>query len=264
MRRNPGAGPERPVVLLVDDDPGIRELYATWLADEWTPLTAGTAGDAEAALDSPLVAAVLDRELPGSSGEALLRQVRSRHPGLPVAFVSVHDPDCEVLRLRADDYLHKPATAAELRNLVTALARRGHLEPDRRRLAALLSLRDAFRRSAGPDALEGREAIRAELDRLASAASDERERDAGDVEDPDGRTREDGSEPGGRDPGPPGGDPGPAGEDPRPGRNGSGPGPSGTGSGGGRGSDPRRDPVPASVAATLRPGVLDRDEDPAR
>jgi DNA-binding response OmpR family regulator len=259
------------VVLLVDDDPGIRELYATWLADEWTPLTAGTAGDAEAALDSPLVAAVLDRELPGSSGEALLRQVRSRHPGLPVAFVSVHDPDCDALRLGADDYLHKPATAAELRNLVTAIARRGHLEPDRRRLAALLSLRDAFRRSAGPDALEGREAIRAELDRLATVASDDGERDPRGAPDADGGPREGGSGPCGRDseplgdnPGPDGSDPGPAGEDPKPGRNGSGPGPSGTGSGGGRGSDPRRDPVPASVAATLRPGVLDRDEDPAR
>ena len=68
-------------ILVVEDEPGIREMLAAWLR------TAGfecdTAGDAETALEAAGCrapdAALLDIALPGKDGVWLARALRQRH-----------------------------------------------------------------------------------------------------------------------------------------------------------------------------------------
>ena len=108
-----------PTVLVVDDEPPIRRLLRTGLSTQgYAILEAGTA---RAALDclgherADLV--ILDLGLPDMRGHDLLREIRARHPDLPVVVLSSRDDEggkVEALDLGADDYVTKPFGMAEL------------------------------------------------------------------------------------------------------------------------------------------------------
>ena len=117
-------------ILVVDDEPGIREMLAAWLR------TAGfecdTAGDAEAALEAagcraPDVA-LLDIALPGKDGVWLARALRQRHHDTALIMVTGlqrFDAAVEGMHLGILDYLLKPFTRGELLDaLRSALASR--------------------------------------------------------------------------------------------------------------------------------------------
>lgn len=125
-----------PRVLVVDDDPEIREMLASTLdfAGFVVDVAAG-ATEALAALRAqrPDVL-VLDVSMPGTDGFELVQLVRRRDAGLPVLFLSARDTvDDRVrgLRLGADDYVTKPFSAVEVVARLDALLRRGALvQPD--------------------------------------------------------------------------------------------------------------------------------------
>lgn len=125
-----------PRVLVVDDDPEIREMLASTLD------FAGFAVDVAAGATEALAALraqrpdvlVLDVSMPGTDGFELVQLVRRRDAALPVLFLSARDSvDDRVrgLRLGADDYVTKPFSAAEVVARLDALLRRGSVaEPD--------------------------------------------------------------------------------------------------------------------------------------
>ncbi|MEN1974324.1 MULTISPECIES: response regulator transcription factor [unclassified Cellulomonas] len=125
-----------PRVLVVDDDPEIREMLASTLdfAGFVVDVAAG-ATEALAALRAqrPDVL-VLDVSMPGTDGFELVQLVRRRDAGLPVLFLSARDTvDDRVrgLRLGADDYVTKPFSAVEVVARLDALLRRGSVvQPD--------------------------------------------------------------------------------------------------------------------------------------
>ncbi|MEX2542989.1 MAG: response regulator transcription factor [Trueperaceae bacterium] len=116
------------VILVVEDEPAVRELVTFHL--ERGGFTVRAAEDAEQAwpllADSDLL--VLDRMLPGASGEELLRRLRradgSRLPVLMLTARGTELDRVEGLEAGADDYLVKPFSAAELVARVRALLRR--------------------------------------------------------------------------------------------------------------------------------------------
>ncbi|MFN2982454.1 two-component system response regulator AruR, partial [Escherichia coli] len=74
-----------PRVLVVDDDPVIRELLQAYLGEEgYDVLCAGNAGQAEACLaecahlGQPVELVLLDIRLPGKDGLTLTRELRVR------------------------------------------------------------------------------------------------------------------------------------------------------------------------------------------
>ncbi len=108
-----------PLVLIVDDEPSHRRLYADTLATQGLATT--TAGDAESALkvireEQPALV-VSDVRMPGASGLDLLRQARTCCPTLPfllvTAFANVREA-VAALRMGAVDYLAKPVDLDEL------------------------------------------------------------------------------------------------------------------------------------------------------
>jgi CheY-like chemotaxis protein len=85
--------PPTPVVLLVDDEPEVRNLFMEVLnADGITSVQAATAEHAWAILESGLVpsAVLLDLQMPGMGGLGFLLQLRAdaRYAGLPVTIVT--------------------------------------------------------------------------------------------------------------------------------------------------------------------------------
>lgn len=111
----------RATILVVEDDPNIREIVAMILGDEGYRVL--QAGDGAAALSlvqqEGLDLIVSDVKMPGLDGFGLCEQVRANRDlsQLPFIFLTASDERADVRRgmvLGADDYLTKPFEAHEL------------------------------------------------------------------------------------------------------------------------------------------------------
>ena len=126
-----GAG-ER--ILVVDDEPDITALVAYHLAKNgFRVSTAGNGADALRAVsdESPSLI-VLDRMLPGMSGDDVLASVRGNAVSrdIPVLMLTARREELDRIRglaLGADDYLTKPFSTQELVLRVTAILRRSRV-----------------------------------------------------------------------------------------------------------------------------------------
>ena len=112
-----------PHLLIVDDDPTVRESLADAL--ERPSLTVSTAGSGEEALahlgEDRADLILTDLRMPGMDGVELLRQIRARAPGVEVILMTAHDNMPSVvaaMREGAREFLVKPLHLGELRALV--------------------------------------------------------------------------------------------------------------------------------------------------
>ena len=115
-------------VLVVDDDPHIRELVRVWLErDGCRVAQAADGAEAEAVLatEAPDLI-ILDIMLPGRDGWTLCREIRaaSDHPILMLTARGDTRDKVRGLGLGADDYLVKPFDPRELVARVRALLKR--------------------------------------------------------------------------------------------------------------------------------------------
>jgi two-component system OmpR family response regulator len=117
-------------ILMVDDDPGIRDVVSDFLGRHGYKVdTAGDAREMEQALErGPVDLIVLDIMLPGEDGLAICRRLASSEGGGPsIIMLSAMGEDTDRivgLELGADDYLAKPCNPRELLARVRAVLRR--------------------------------------------------------------------------------------------------------------------------------------------
>ena len=137
-------------VLVVEDEPYLAEAVRTGLRLE--AISADIAGDGDTALELLTInaydIAVLDRDIPGPSGDEVARSIVASGSGMPILMLTAADrldDKASGFGLGADDYLTKPF---ELRELVLRLRaldrRRAHNRPPVREIAGLRL--DPFRR----------------------------------------------------------------------------------------------------------------------
>jgi len=119
---------ERLRVLLVDDNASVLRFLASAFSSNQCQVT--TAGTAEQALeqlsDDPFDLVVSDIKMPGLSGLDLLRAVKGKQPGTPVVLITgVPSVNSAVFGLRhgAYDYLPKPFSVSEVKELIKRLRR---------------------------------------------------------------------------------------------------------------------------------------------
>ncbi|PZQ65627.1 MAG: DNA-binding response regulator [Phenylobacterium zucineum] len=122
----PGAGAK---ILMVDDDPGIRDVVSDFLGRHGYKVeTAADAGEMERALErGPVDLIVLDVMLPGEDGLAICRRLTTAEVAPPIIMLSAMGEDTDRivgLELGADDYLAKPCNPRELLARVRAVLRR--------------------------------------------------------------------------------------------------------------------------------------------
>jgi two-component system response regulator ResD len=115
-------------VLVVDDEPIVREVAVRYLEQEgYRTLEAGDGDSARTLLEEEAPSlVVLDLMLPGTDGLALCRWIRSRSD-LPVIMVTALGEEADRLAgldVGADDYLVKPFSPRELVARVKAVLRR--------------------------------------------------------------------------------------------------------------------------------------------
>jgi putative two-component system response regulator len=120
-------------ILIVDDDPAIRDLLAAFLSSQ--RLESRSARDGLEALalavQGPRLSLVLsDLEMPGMSGLELLQKLKALDPTLQVVMISgLHDVDLvrRCLREGAYDYIAKPFEPEDLFNTVERALERARL-----------------------------------------------------------------------------------------------------------------------------------------
>ncbi|WP_129117046.1 response regulator transcription factor [Halegenticoccus tardaugens] len=130
---------EPPLVLVVEDEPDLADLYAAWLSDGCRIRTAYGGRDALSALDAAVDVVLLDRRMPGFSGDDVLAAVRDRDLDCRVAMVTAVEPDVDVIEMGFDDYLVKPVAKEALRETVSNLHRRSAYDAGVRELFSLAS-----------------------------------------------------------------------------------------------------------------------------
>ena len=118
-----------PTVLLVDDEPIVREVVARYLRREgFETIEAGDGDTARGLVESARPAlVVLDVMMLGMDGLALCRWIRARSD-LPVILLTARGEDTDRivgLELGADDYVPKPFNPRELLARLRAVLRRG-------------------------------------------------------------------------------------------------------------------------------------------
>ncbi|VTT87822.1 HoxA-like transcriptional regulator [Halorubrum sp. DM2] len=127
---------------MVEDEPDLADLYAAWLGDEYRVRTAYGGHEALDQLDEAddeVDAILLDRRMPGLSGDEVLTAVRDRGINCRVAMVTAVEPDFDILEMGFDDYLVKPVTSDTLRDTVEGLLRRGEYDTEVQELFSLTS-----------------------------------------------------------------------------------------------------------------------------
>ena len=142
-------------VLVVEDEPYMAEAIRDGLRLE--AIAADIAGDGDTALEllgvNAYDIAVLDRDIPGPSGDEVAESIVASGSGIPILMLTAADrldDKASGFGLGADDYLTKPF---ELRELVLRLRaldrRRVHSRPPVREIAGLRL--DPFRREVYRD-----------------------------------------------------------------------------------------------------------------
>jgi two-component system, OmpR family, response regulator VanR len=142
-------------VLVVEDEPYMAEAIRDGLRLE--AMAADIAGDGDTALEllrfNVYDIAVLDRDIPGPSGDEIAERIVASRSGMPILMLTAADrldDKAAGFELGADDYLTKPF---ELRELVLRLRaldrRRAYTRPPVREIAGLGL--DPFRREVYRD-----------------------------------------------------------------------------------------------------------------
>jgi two-component system phosphate regulon response regulator OmpR len=121
-------------ILLVDDDPELRQLLSTYLGrNGFDTLLLPDTRQLDAFLEryQPRLL-VLDLMLPGEDGLAACRRLRARGETLPVIMLTARDEAVDRvigLQMGADDYLGKPFDPRELVARIEAVLRRATRPP---------------------------------------------------------------------------------------------------------------------------------------
>ena len=122
-------------VLVVEDEPLMAQAIRDGLRLE--AIASDIAGDGETALELLSInaydIAVLDRDIPGPSGDEVAQSIVASGSGMPILMLTAADrldDKASGFELGADDYLIKPFSPRELVARVRALLRRAHTETE--------------------------------------------------------------------------------------------------------------------------------------
>jgi DNA-binding response OmpR family regulator len=112
---------DKSVVLIVEDEPDVAETYNLWLADRYEVRMAQSGDEGLEKLDDRVDVVLLDRMMPGLSGDEVLDRIRERRLDCRVAMVTAVEPDFDILDMGFDAYLSKPIKSEQLHETVSNL-----------------------------------------------------------------------------------------------------------------------------------------------
>ena len=115
---------DRPMILIIDDEPDTVQIIELWLADSYAVRTATSGAAGLDALDPAVDVVLLDRRMPGISGDDVLRRIRERAEAYQVGLVTATDPDFDLIELDFDTFVKKPLDESTIIDTVERLLAR--------------------------------------------------------------------------------------------------------------------------------------------
>lgn len=105
-------------VVIVEDEESLAELFAYRLEDEYNTTIAPHAGDAIANITNETDFVLLDRRLPGMSGDKILEYINDEPITVNVIIISAIDPCEKVIHEPYDEYITKSVNNGEIKNAI--------------------------------------------------------------------------------------------------------------------------------------------------
>jgi DNA-binding response OmpR family regulator len=170
--------PDQSTVLVVDDEQDVADLYAMWLQDDYRVRSAYEGDAALDVLDDSVDVVLLDRRMPGQSGDEVLEEIRNHELNCRVVMVTAVKPDFDILEMGFDDYLVKPVSAEELHETVSKMLARVDYDAKLQEFYSLVSKKAVLESEKDEQALEANEdyvELREEIERLREAVDASRD-----------------------------------------------------------------------------------------
>jgi CheY-like chemotaxis protein len=156
-------------VLVVDDEQEITETYSELLDDRYTVEVANSGEQALEILSEGIDVVLLDRRMPGMSGDELLEAIRAEGFDCRVVMITAVDPDTNIIGMEFDEYLVKPVSEQQLHEVVDRMLTRDHLDQQIQRMVSVASRLATLESKLDYEQLERSdeyESLRAEFDTL--------------------------------------------------------------------------------------------------
>lgn len=112
------------VVLIVEDEEDLAQSYEAVLKSSYTVRVATSGEEGLERADDDVDVVLLDRRMPGMSGDELLAKLVERGIRAKVAMLTAVEPDKNIVDLPFDDYITKPVDHNGLIALVDILLKR--------------------------------------------------------------------------------------------------------------------------------------------
>lgn len=170
-------------ILVVEDERDLAELYTAWLEDEYDVETAFDGTQALETLDESIDMVLLDRRIPGISGDEVLAAIKETGHNCRVAIVTAVEPDFDIIGMGFDDYLIKPVDRGALLRTVERLFTRNMYRDKLDELASLVSKKTALETEKTMTQLEENEefqnlkaqikAVKSDVDPIAEEFEDD-------------------------------------------------------------------------------------------
>lgn len=159
-------------ILIVDDESAVTDVYAVHLEDEYETRTAYGGEEALEKMDEDVDAVLLDRRMPGMSGDEVLEHIREEGYDCRVAMVTAIDPDFDILDMGFDEYVVKPVSRDDLYDTVEQLLTYSTYDDTFQEYFSLVSKRAAIQTSKSPSTLEANEEYQQLNDRIDELEAD--------------------------------------------------------------------------------------------
>jgi PAS domain S-box-containing protein len=159
-------------VLVVEDDRDLAGLYAEWLGERYAVEIAYDGAESLDRLDDAVDVVLLDRMMPGLSGDDVLEEIQDAELDTQVVMVSAVTPDFDVVQMDFDAYLEKPVDAEALRETVDRTLTRAEYDEKLRELFSLIERRETLEAVKKRSVLETSEEYRSLTERLDAAQAD--------------------------------------------------------------------------------------------
>lgn len=161
-----------PRVLIVDDEERVADTYDLRLGTDYDTEIALTGEEALQTIDDSFDVVLLDRRMPGLTGDDVLEEIRKRGLDCRVIMLTAVDPGFEITEIDIDDYVVKPVDRDELRHVVDRALTISEYNDQLQELSALKLKRNVLEVELGDSELEASESYQTLTENITALEND--------------------------------------------------------------------------------------------
>jgi len=158
---------EERIIVVADDDRRVATMHTSWLSGEYAVRTAHDGDETIEELGPEVDVLVLDRRMPGRSGDEVLAWLREQEYDTRVVMITAEEPGEDLFDLDFDEYLTKPVSEAEFKSVVADLIERGEYDSQ---LQAYLARQSTVRALQAADDTEAKDDTQPATDEATQSA----------------------------------------------------------------------------------------------